>query len=183
MTETWLQSNRRAIAFGAALPVAFAIVSLGLWLTAGEVGWIRWASLAFGGLALLLMVLLAAQWRRPRLAYRDGVLLVYLRTGEPIKVPIEAVEAFFLGRGPTLLPGPQNRELKTSNLVVRIAQRAVDYAERDVKPALGLWSEGYITIRGTWCEPLSVEVANRLNRRLAEVKRELAERTPQEQAP
>jgi hypothetical protein len=28
-----------------------------------------------------------------------------------------------------------------------------------------------VTIRGTWCEPLSVGLVNRLNQRLAEVSR------------
>jgi hypothetical protein len=46
-----------------------------------------------------------------------------------------------------------------------------------VKPAFGNWSEGYVTVRGTWCEPLDSEVVRRLNRRLKEVKTK-TEQTP-----
>jgi hypothetical protein len=38
-----------------------------------------------------------------------------------------------------------------------------------VKPALGAWCDSYVTIRGTWCEPLNGELIRRLNRRLREV--------------
>jgi hypothetical protein len=34
---------------------------------------------------------------------------------------------------------------------------------------LGKWCGSYITIRGTWCERLSVELVQRLNVRLAEM--------------
>jgi hypothetical protein len=80
------------------------------------------------------------------------------------------VEAFFVGQGPAELPGGMARSQETANLVARLAQRATEWAQRDVKPALGRWCEGYVTIRGTWCEPLNTELVRRLNRRLAEVK-------------
>ncbi len=41
------------------------------------------------------------------------------------------------------------------------------------------WCSGYITIRGTWCEPLNVPLVNRLNQRLADVTR--ARRPPANQ--
>ncbi len=51
--------------------------------------------------------------------------------------------------------------------MIRLADRATDYAQRDVKPALGSWCNHYVTIRGTWCEPLSLALVTRLNTRLA----------------
>ena len=51
------------------------------------------------------------------------------------------------------------------------SDRAEAWHRQEVKPGLGKWCEGYITIRGTWCEPLSVGLVNRLNQRLAEVAR------------
>ena len=169
--ETWLKSNTRAIVFGMVLPGFVLGLMLGLvWITPAELFWVR----IVGGLiavgAALVLILLLIQARRPRLAYRDGQLLAFLRTSRPLTVPIDLVEAFFLGRGPSMLPGEGNRDVQTMNLIVRLAERAKDYHEREVNSALGVWSEGYITIRGTWCEPLGTEVASRLNRRLHEVK-------------
>jgi hypothetical protein len=125
-----------------------------------------------GGLfvfGLSLVAALLVQIRQPRIAYRSGNVLFYLVAGEPIAVPVGVVEAFFLGQGPLMLPGPGKRGDATVNLVARLSQREIQWAEREVKPALGCWSEGYITIRGTWCEPLSGELVRHLNRRLREV--------------
>ncbi|MFO0790134.1 MAG: hypothetical protein U0805_11825 [Pirellulales bacterium] len=121
--------------------------------------------LAIGGLALGLLLL---QTRRPRVAYADGNVLFYLRRGAPLAVPVEIVEAFFAGQGPAHLPAVTDQ--RTVNLVARLAQRHTEWAERDVKTALGNWEDGYVTIRGSWCEPLDSELIRRLNRRLKEVK-------------
>ena len=176
MSETWLKTNARAAAFGMILPGLFAgLLFALLWRLEIEAAWLKgvlWVGIAA---AALVIVLLATMSRTPRLSYRDGNLLVHLRPSRPFQVPIEFVEAFFLGRGPSLLPGERNRAAPTMNLIIRLAEKASEYSHRDVKPALGAWCDGYITIRGTWCEPLNVDVANRLNRRLAEVKRQAAE--------
>ncbi len=124
--------------------------------------------------ALFAVVQLVIQLRHPRLSYRDGSLLVNLRPGGPIRVPIEIVEGFLLGQGPSFLPGRRYRGTETTTLVIRLAEAATDWADVDgVKPALGKWCGGYITIRGTWCEPLSVSLINRLNQRLAAVQADL----------
>ena len=120
-------------------------------------------------LAVVLLVGLLLQLVRPRIAYRDKHVLFYLRTRTPIAVPVEVVEAFFLGQGPAHLPSPTASNAKTVNLVARLSRRATEWAQQDVKPALAQWSDSYITIRGTWCEPLNGELIRRLNRRLSEV--------------
>jgi hypothetical protein len=56
------------------------------------------------------------------------------------------------------------------NLVARLSQKAPEWEKVDVKPAIGRWCEGYVTIRGMWCEPLNGEVVRRLNRRLREIR-------------
>jgi hypothetical protein len=58
----------------------------------------------------------------------------------------------------------------TVNLVARLSQRHTEWATQKVQPSLGKWDEGYVTIRGTWCEPLNGELIRWLNRRLKEVK-------------
>jgi hypothetical protein len=173
MRETWLRPNRRAIWFGC-VPLA-AVAALGAWLACGGTDpnnrTLPWIGAAFtvGGLAMVGLLL--AQLWRPRIAYRDGQVLFYLRAGQPIAVPAGVVEAFFLGQGSAKLPGGFERQ-ESVNLVARISQRATEWSRQEVKPSLGNWCDGYVTIRGTWCEPLGTELVRRLNRRLKEVQTE-----------
>jgi hypothetical protein len=168
MKETWLQTNRRAIWFGCALPLVIA--ALGLWLATGpNIAWRAAGAILLVAAALVVAALLR-QLLRPRIAYSEGQVLFNLKPGEPIAVPVHIVEAFFLGQAPAHLPGNSQQREKTVTLVARLAQRYKEWAERDVKPAFGDWKEGYVTVRGTWCEPLDNDVVRRLNRRLKEVK-------------
>src|SRR5690606_38682536 len=100
----------------------------------------------------------------------------YLRSGGPFRVPLEIVECFLLGQAPTLLPGKQQERAETAAVVIKLSETAEAWRHQDVKPALGKWCEGYITIRGTWCEPLNVKLINRLNAQLAEASRALKQR-------
>lgn len=120
----------------------------------------------------LLMVGLVRQLRQPRVAYRDGSALFFLKAGAPFAVPVNVVEAFFLGQGPAHLTGAATSDTKTVNLVARLSQRDPQWQHREVKAALGEWAGGYITIRGAWCEPLTAEVLRGLNHRLREVSQE-----------
>jgi hypothetical protein len=172
--ECWLRTNLRATSMGFAAPVLLAAAGVLLvLLVPGESGggiW-RWAG---GGLVLLALAMAAAvvyMLRLPRLAYEAGQLLVYLRGARPLRVPIELVECFFLGNAPSMMPQRQTGESKAASVVVRLAERAQQWHSRDVNPALGEWQCGYITIRGTWCEPISRDVLQRLNNRLLEAQR------------
>lgn len=172
MRETWLHTNVRAIAGALLLPVAGVGVGLTLLLVPAS----TWPRVVGGGLlagGLYLTAILAGWLLTPRLAYRDGSLLVYLWGWRPERVPIEVVEAFFLGQGPSELPlvgrgevAPQSR-----NVVVRLAEAAREYHARPARRALGRWGEGYITIRGAWCEPIGPELLRRLNERLVATHR------------
>jgi hypothetical protein len=171
MTDIWLTSNRRVILM-AMLPVGLlGVVSLAI-LTRDAAPIIY--LLASLGLILVITLLigLLQQLFRPRIAYRDNHVLFYLRAGGPIAVPVKVVEAFFLGQGPAHLPVSSSSNTKTVNLVARLSQRATEWAQQEVKPALGNWSEGYVTIRGTWCQPLTGELIRQLNRRLHDVSAE-----------
>lgn len=171
MRETWLHPNRRAILLGCVPPLV--AIAIGAWAALGYgdsasnlrqiVGW---TLIAFGAATLGLLI---AQLRKPRIAYRDGRVLFFIRNGTPIGVPADIVEAFFLGQGPAHLPGV-GKQPQTINLVARLSQRHTEWAQQDVKPALGNWCDGYVTIRGAWCEPLGTEIVRKLNRRLKEVK-------------
>lgn len=173
MVEAWLLPNRRA------LVVNFVIA--GIVLVTGATFVCGWpfphpvARIA-GGLALLYgftsIASFVYQYRVPRLAYSDGQLLVFLGTRCPYQVPIEAVEVFFLGQGPSELPGRRGEESESANVVVRLAESAKQWQQQPVKRSLGSWCDGYITIRGAWCEPIHGDLIRRLNARLVEVHRE-----------
>jgi hypothetical protein len=141
------------------------------WIAALDLPALRITGWAVLGLALLLMPLLASQFR-PRLARDENELLVYLRPGGPIRVPLEIVECFLLGQAPTLLAGGRHEHTETASVVIRLSDAAPDWARRDVSPMLGKWCEGYITLRGTWCEPVDVAFVQKLNRLLDEARRQ-----------
>jgi hypothetical protein len=170
--EVWLRSNMRAAMAGLMVPAIILVLGLAVaqqWLAPVPV-WVRLAGWLLVGVSTLLLALLVWYALTPRLAFDGEHLLVYLRSKGPIRVPIEFVECFFLGSGLKSLPGPAGREVQMSHLAVRIAEYAMDWAQIDVKPALGKWCGGTITIYGDWCEPLTVDLVNRLNARLAEAQ-------------
>jgi hypothetical protein len=165
MTEIWLQSNRRALAMALVPAASIAVVGLLVLITVEStplqiLGW----GLVILGAALALGLI--NQLRRPRIGFREGEVLFFLRAGAPVAVPLEVVEAFFLGQGPAYLPLSKSSGAETVNLVARLSQKSPEWAHVPVKEALGHWCEGYVTIRGTWCEPLSGELIRRLNHRL-----------------
>ena len=173
--ETWLAPNRRALLWGMLLPALAALAAgaaaLGGWI---ESLWLRGAAALLGAVMVALLVGLLWQLRLPRIGYRRGELLFYLRNSTPYAVPAQVVECFFIGQGPTLRPGETYPDEQTVTVVARLAERATDYHRRDVKRALGAWCDGYITIRGTWCEPLDGERVKQLNHQLAAAHRSLA---------
>jgi hypothetical protein len=138
----------------------------------------RHAPLIITGLAWLLIVLgtiLTAYqllWlKTPRLAHTTDQLLVYVRGLRPIRVPIDLVECFFLGQAPSLIVTPEGKSVENRTVVVRLAERAREWHRRKIRRALGQWCDGYITLRGTWCEPLDGELLNRMNAKLAKLQR------------
>ena len=178
MTEVWLQSNRRVLAMGLAPVVLGAGLGALLLATTDAAGF---HLVAYGLLAVsaALAIGILRQLGGPRISYRPDEVLFHLRSGQPVAVPREVVEAFFLGQGPAYLPTVQGKPAETVNLVARLSQKAPEWMKVDVKPALGHWCEGYVTIRGTWCEPLTGDVIRRLNARLRELRTAAQEVGPQ----
>jgi len=169
MTEVWLRNNARVFTLAMILPSLTGLV--GLILASGilgqSTGW-RIAGGVVVSLAAICLLALVWQAARPRLSRKDGHMLVYLRWSGPVRVPLELVEGFLLGQGPSRLGAKNQRELETTTVVIRLAERAPEWARVDVDPLLGNWCGHYITIRGTFCEPINVELVNRLNARLHE---------------
>lgn len=176
MTETWLRPNVRPIFFAMILPGAGLLASCALlagayqgngpfWLTG--LGWL---------IVTISMASLLSLWkmaRQPRLAYDGEHLQVHLGTRQNFAVPIDIVECFFPGQGPAMLPptsGQGNSRTETSTVVIRLADAAQEWSHREVRPEFGRWCDGYIAIRGTWCEHIDSDLIRNLNQRLSELQ-------------
>src|SRR2546428_11597046 len=83
---------------------------------------------------------------RPRLGYEAGELVVFFEPTRATRVPIEIVEVFFLGQGPSELPKLKGRKPETQNVVIRLAESAGGWKHRGVRPALGEWGGGDIPV-------------------------------------
>lgn len=176
MQQTWLRSNTR-------LTWALAAAALAACATSAAAAWYAWFAgfgLAARAALLIVAVLIAVlaiaavgAAGRPRLAYVPGFMLVRLRNGPPIRLPIELVECFLIGRGPSRLPGKRHAESETTTLVVRLRPQAEEWSHVDVDHRLGSWCDSHIIIRGTWSEPIDVPLAQRLNDRLVAAQRGL----------
>src|ERR1700754_4623114 len=78
MKQVWLKTNRRALAFALALPLA--LVALGAtWIALVDALFVRVIAGAVVGIGLFAIAGLLLLISQPRLAYRHGELLVYLR--------------------------------------------------------------------------------------------------------
>lgn len=175
MAEVWLKTNRRALALGMVLPGMLLMLcgSALIWTLVTQQHWlVQFVLLLLASAPLWMMGELVYALMRPRIGYEAGKLLVFLEPVSPTQVPIEIVEVMFLGQGPSELPKLKGREPETQNVIIRLAESASDWKHRDVRPAIGHWCEGYITIRGAWCERITPELMRRLNHRLVEVQRE-----------
>jgi hypothetical protein len=121
------------------------------------------------------MAALGTAWawtRRPRLAYEPGWLLVYLYGWTPERVPIDVVESFFRGNSSTMLTSADSDSVKTTTIVARLAEARTDWHSRPTRAQIGDWQDGYIVFRGTWCEPITIELLRDLNKRLGAAQRQ-----------
>ena len=167
--ETWLKPNRRVLLVG--LIGTLMLIGLAVWLC-WSVNPIRyWIGFCLLPPAFMISMLIFIRMKRSRLGYRHGMLWVDLGPGKPVSVPIDAVECFFLGSRETPSSGRWGMQSRAISIVVRLAEKAVQYHDRSVTTALGTWQEGYITILGSWCEPVSPALIARLNQRLLEARR------------
>lgn len=175
MKQVWLRTNRRVLLWMAAPLAVLAAIGAGAIFDPWDVGWaVRGPGIVLALAAGVAFGVTLALARQPRVAFENGRVLVYVRLGRPTAIPVEAVECFLLGQGPALLPGEQYSKTVASTVVVRLAERAEEWSHGEFHPLLAAWCDGYITLRGTWCEPLSVDVVNRLNRLLHEASRAAA---------
>ena len=167
----WLRSNHwpgvGIAGMAAALLLVVLLASRPWSRPVGVVPWLLGGGLGVAGAAGLILS------SRPRIVLVGKGLRVHLAPARVEVVPLEVVECFFLG---SRLEPPHPGDVRTGGdrvrtLVMRIAERAVDHAERPTLPLWGAWREGSVTFDGRWCEPLSVDLVRRLNRDLTTAKR------------
>ena len=155
----WLRGNRRLLAAGVvmALPVVAACVLLILWRP--MVG-------TFVSVPVIVLVA-AALWhvQRPRIAYDKGHVLLRVRFGAAVRVPVRLVECFLVVNVPGAL-GKRRRHVPTTSIVVRIDPRAAEWARVETDRRLAVWCGSQATLLGTWCEPIDLDLVRRLNRYL-----------------
>ena len=170
-TEVWLRGNLRPTVGVAAVAACLAaVVALAVALTGAPLWTALVAAVVLGAVAVPFAVVAG----RPRLARRGDELLVHLSPFVVRRVPLEVVECVFHGSQPlesaaTAAAGPP---LRVGTLVLRLAERAVEWRERPTFTPWGTWQDGHIICDGRWCEPLTVEVARGVGSRLFEAKRE-----------
>lgn len=173
MATPLLRNNTRA----AAVLTGLACLPLGAGL--GLIWWTGQRAspiiTAFAWLLMILGTILTAYqllwWKTPRLAHTTAHLLVYARGLRPIRVPIDLVECFFLGQAPSLIVTREGKSVENRTVVVRLAERAREWHRRKIHRTLGTWCDGYIILRGVWCEPLDGELLNRMNAELVNLQR------------
>ncbi|MCA9188099.1 MAG: hypothetical protein R3E01_05275 [Pirellulaceae bacterium] len=174
--EIWLRANRRPaipfLLFSTLATVAAAVSAL--------LGW-ESGSFALAGASIALIVLaaiaIATAYRIamiPRMATDGHLLRLHVLLGRSIDVPLSCVEVFFQGQGPADLRIRDVKGVQTANIIVRIAERASDWQQRSTWHPYAHWCEGYVTIHGTWCEPVTAQLLTELNQRLVQAKRSLS---------
>ena len=165
MPEVWLQSNRRPFLLTAVVALVVGVICSALGtIFIDTCGVWFWYAAVPASATIAVLAWYAAD--RPRIAFDGRSLLLGIRNGSPIAVPIELVEAFLLGKGPTYLSGKDDRKTEATTLILRVSERAPEFEKLETNLRLAAWCGHYVTMRGTWTEPLSVDLVNRLNQRL-----------------
>jgi hypothetical protein len=153
----------------AALGVLVASLSGPRWT-----GWIGALRLLVGSIFAVLGLAaiggLSRELRRPRLAYANEDVLFYVCRGDPLRVPLDSVEGFLLGQGK--IPSSGRRSYQSRQLIARLSEAYTNSTPPPrLHPSLAHWCDNYLTLWGTWCEPLNGPLVERLNRNLAQAKR------------
>ncbi len=168
----------------AMLLAALATLCLGgLWLWYVSSWWLRVP--AAGVVLLGACWSWAAAWYvfLPRVELRGGELWLRLHPAHRVQIPLQHVEAFLLNQGPAMPQEKLRDKALATCLVVRVAEKAHPWSQQRMATLLAIWCGPYITLRGTWLEPLSVEKVNRLNELLYQAKQSLKAHPADESSP
>ncbi|MGI9459962.1 MAG: hypothetical protein ACR2NF_08190, partial [Pirellulales bacterium] len=135
------------------------------------------AFLCSAGLGMLACFIgyVAFTAKQGRIFLQDSELMVRIGPASIEKLPLDAVECFFLGSQPLDRSGDpvasEEAAFRVGTLVVRVAERYGHLASGRRGP-WACWEDGYLVVDGRWSEPLVVETLRRINGRLAVAKRQ-----------
>ena len=177
-SEVWLRGNLRPVMGIAIVAAIVAVVAGGAAALVSPPAWVIAAAAAAGGLLFAGLGVLAWAAAQPRLERRGNSIAVRLAPMGVERVPLEVVECVFRGTEPVIAGEESAPRFRVGTLILRIAERASEWRERETFRFWGSWDDGHIVIDGRWCEPLSPESARQIATRLAELRRELATRHP-----
>lgn len=175
MPKILLRSNRRFGTLGISLAVILATVCCVVAASTSN-PWLFAAASALATLGAVVALQAGLFLATPRVAIDERELLLYVRSlRKPFRVPLDVVEVFFIGQGAVSGTEPgQPREYEgavAANVIVRLAESAPEWHLRTVNPWLAVWSDGYVTIRGLWCENIDQELLKAMNGTLIAAKR------------
>jgi hypothetical protein len=178
-SHDWLGANLR-LACLLAVVASFLFLSslvvcgIAVWNSGGISVFAFLCSVVLGILACIIGGV-AFTAKQGRIFLEDSDLLVRLGPGSIERLPLDAVECFFLGSQLVDRSGDpvasEEAAFRVGTLVIRVAER---YAHR-ASGRYGIWAhweDGYLVVDGRWSEPLVVETLRRINGRLAVAKRQ-----------
>lgn len=171
--QIWLRGNLRP---AAGLLLGSAVVTgtgLAVAAIAGAPTLVIGVLAGAGAAAVAAAGLIAAAAARPRLELHGAAVRVRLAPLAVHDVPLDVVECVFLGSqrlDAEAEAAETDAGRRVTTLVMRIAERATDWRSRPTT-AWGTWEDGNVVFDGRWCEPLTVELARDVARRLLEAKR------------
>lgn len=177
MPKVLLHSNRRIATLGLCVSLVLALMSLAL-VIGEQASWLRGMGLVILMISVCLGIMAWMFRTAPRVALSDTELHVYVRSlRRPFRIPLDVVEVFFMGQGAVSGDEPGHprdySKAVAANVIVRLAESQSSWHGRDVNIWLAVWAEGYITLRGLWCENIDQELLKTMNSALAAAKRNL----------
>ncbi len=177
--DDWLRANLRLAGLLAAVASflflsSLAVYGIAVW-TSGGISVLPFLCSAVLGILACIIGYLAFTAKQGRVLLEDSDLLVRLGPASIERLPLDAVECFFLGSQPLDRSGEpvasDEAAFRVGTLVVRVAERYGHLASGRRGP-WARWEDGYLVVDGRWSEPLVVETLRRINGRLAVAKRQ-----------
>lgn len=175
----WLRANLRLAGLLAAvasflLLSSLTVCGIAVWNSGGISVFAFLCSAVIGILACIIGYV-AFTAKQGRVFLEDSELLVRLGPASIERLPLDAVECFFLGSRLLDRSGDpvtsEEAAFRVGTLVIRVAERYGHLASGRRGP-WARWEDGYLVVDGRWSEPLAVETLRRINGRLAVAKRQ-----------
>ena len=177
--HNWLKANLRLAGLLAVVAFFFflsslAVCGIAVW-NSGGVSVVAFLCSAGLGMLACFIGYVAFTAKQGRIFLQDSELMVRIGPASIEKLPLDAVECFFLGSQPLDRSGDpvasEEAAFRVGTLVVRVAERYGHLASGRRGP-WACWEDGYLVVDGRWSEPLVVETLRRINGRLAVAKRQ-----------